>query len=602
MAALNSVGSRKLLKIGLVMICAGSVGCRPSDAPEPTPDSNAVLPVDADAGGKRLRLSDIKVAPRVLDASQSHVETPSTIPPLFTDVHREVGLEFVFDNGASPRKLMPEATSGGGGWIDYDKDGWPDVYLPQGGDPAPASADGQPVDQLFRNLLGQRFENVTHQAGLLNWRYGHGVVIGDFDNDGFEDVYISNVGEDVLYWNLGDGTFEDVTQAAGISNELWASSAAWGDLTGNGLLDLYVCNYVDYDPFHPTACFDNDGKPGTCHPKDVGPVPNRCFINQGDGTFREEADARGLNGPGSKSLGVVIADLTGNGLPDVYVANDTTANHLFVNQGNGRFQEQALPLGAAMSGLGQFQASMGVAFGDYDRNGRPDLYVTHFTKDSNTLYRNLSEAGFSDATREVGLHLPTMNYLGFGTVMADFTLNGREDLFVSNGHIDDWRELNDDDWEMAPQVFSFDGSRWHEHSQVAGDYFQHTYLGRAVATADYNKDGSLDLLVVHQNRPVGLLRNDSPRGNWLQFEFVGTQSNRQGIGTEVTVLQTGEKWVSQLPGGTSYCASHQPLLVFGFGESAQPCDVEIRWPSGRRQTLTGVTVNQRVTVFEGDAE
>ena len=521
---------------------------------------------------------------------------------LFADVHQQAKVEFTFDNGASEKKLMPEATSGGGGWIDYDRDGWPDLYFPQGGQPDAESWVGQPLDQLFRNSGDGTFQNVTQQSFLVDLEYGHGVAIADYNNDGFDDIYVSNVGDDVLYHNLGDGTFERVPQSDIARNSRWASSAAWGDLDLDGDLDLYVCNYVNYDPHHPIACFEENQKAYTCHPREIDPIDNVCFFNNGDGTFREEANERGMNGPGSKSLGVVIADFNGDGWPDLYVANDTTANHFFVNQGGGKFEEQGLVKGCSMSGLGQFQASMGLAFGDYDRNGFPDLYVSHFTSDSNTLYRNLGPAGFTDATRETGLHHPTLPLLAFGTVMQDFNLDGWQDLFIANGHIDDWRERTGDQWYMKPQLFSFDGRRWNSCGDEAGDYFQHKYLGRAVATADYDRDGDLDLLVVHQNDPAALLQNNSERGNWLQFSFVGTLSNRNGIGVKVHLKQNGLELTQQLPGGSSYCASHQPTLVFGVGDSSEKCEITITWPGGRHQEISGVPVNQVLTVLESDAK
>ncbi|QDU37377.1 FG-GAP repeat protein [Maioricimonas rarisocia] len=520
----------------------------------------------------------------------------------FSDVHSEAGIEFVYDNGASPRKLMPESTSGGAAWIDYDQDGWPDLFFPQGGSFEATSWDDQPKDELFRNLGDGRFASVAQACRLVDVEFGHGVAVADFDNDGFDDVYVCNVGPDVLYLNMGDGTFIDVTEPAGIDNGRWSSSAAWGDLDRDGDLDLYVCNYVDYDPRNPLPCVDENSNPATCNPTEMAGVPNVCYFNNGDGTFVEEADARGLNADGSKSLGIVIADLNGDQVPDVYVANDTTANHLFFGQGDGTFVESAIAMGCALSGLGQYQASMGIGFGDYDRNGYPDLYLTHFTTDSNTLYQNLGAAGFTDETRQSGLHQPTLQYLAFGTVMADFDANGWQDLFVANGHIDDFRKRTGALWHMPPQMFAFDGYRWHEASSTAGAYFERPLLGRAVASCDYDRDGDLDLAVVHQNDAAGLLRNDAELGHWLQFELIGEESNRSGLGAVVTVEQGELVLTQELPGGTSYCASHEPVLFFGLGESDQPCRVTVRWPSGCVQVLSDVSTDEKMTLFESQAE
>lgn len=521
------------------------------------------------------------------------------------DVHEEAGLEFVFDNGRSPQRLMVESTAGGAAWIDYDVDGWPDLYLPQGGNPFATDQTRRPSsDELFRNVGGRTFAAVSEHAGVRDQEFGHGAAAADFDNDGFDDLYVTNVGPDILYRNCGDGTFENVTRAAGIDSPLWGSSAAWADIDLDGNLDLYVCNYADYDPRNPISCLSANGEPGICHPNEVDGAPNKCFVSLGDGAFREVAGEWGLEGPvsESKSLGVVVADLNGDRLPDVFVANDTAANHLFVNVGNSRFEERAHELGCAMSGLGHYQASMGVGFGDYDENGFPDLYLTHFTEDSNTLYANHGPAGFEDVTRRVGLHMPTMPLLAFGTVMLDLDSNGRQDLFVANGHIDDWRERTGALWYMPAQLFSYDGSQWHDCGPAAGAYFEKHWLGRAVAVADYDRDGDADLAVVHQNDPMGLLRNESERGHWLNLRFIGRESNRRGIGVQVSVTQAGRRFVQQLPGGTSYCASHEPILFFGFGDSSVPCDLEVLWPSGRRQIRTGIAVDRFVILDEADAE
>uniref|UniRef100_A0A7C2P3W5 CRTAC1 family protein n=1 Tax=Schlesneria paludicola TaxID=360056 RepID=A0A7C2P3W5_9PLAN len=535
--------------------------------------------------------------------AKEETEGAASVGLRFVDVHEEAGLNFVLDNGHSRARLMVESTVGGAGWLDYDGDGWWDLFLPQGGNPFTEGVERRTSnDELFRNLDGVRFARVTEQAGIRDADFGHGVSVGDFDDDGFDDVYVCNVGPDRLYHNCGDGTFQEISAAAGIDNPVWSSSAAWGDLDADGDLDLYVCNYLDYDPWHPIACLSQDGQPGICHPEEVDAVLNKCYLNQGDGTFRNIADERGLNGPDGKSLGVVIADLNGDRRPDVYVANDTTANHLFVNLGDGRYEERAIALGCAISGQGHYQASMGIGFGDYDENGYPDLYCTHFTKDSNTLYANYGPAGFEDTTRKTDLHLPTLNYLAFGTVMADFDYNGRQDLFVANGHIDDWRKRSGDLWYMPPQLFTFNGMKWTECGKSAGGYFEKEWLGRAVASADYDDDGDLDLLVAHQNAAAGLLRNDSARGRFLKLRFLGTESNRRGVGVQVTVTQGRRRLVQQLAGGTSYCAAHQPILCFGLGTSAEPCRITVEWPQGRRQELVDVAVDQSLVLRESDAQ
>ena len=513
--------------------------------------------------------------------------------PHFEDVAEQLGVSFTYANGATGKVLMVESTGGGAGWFDFDGDGLLDLYVCQGGDPATEERHNEPLDQLFRQIEPDRFVAVTEVAGVFERYYGQGVAIADFDDDGFDDVYITNVGPNTLMKNQGDGTFKDVSLEASVANPLWSSSAAWGDLDGDGDLDLYVCNYVDYDPYHPIPC-GNHGKPGTCHPENMDAVPDECYFNQGDGTFLPEARTRGLFGPLNKALGVVIADMNNDGIPDVYVTNDTTPNFLFINQGSGHFVESAVQLGCAVSREGLPQASMGVALGDFDQNGWLDLYCTHFTQESNTLYKNLGPSGFQDVTGFVGLHAPTLKYLGFGTIMTDFNQDGHEDIFITNGHINDWRESGKL-WQMEPQIFSYEGPRFVDCGPMAGDFFKKAVIGRGVARGDFDNDGDWDLAVVHQNTPTAILRNDSSRGNWLKLRFLCT-TNRRGWGTRVRLQQGNRTLVQEMAGGTSYVSAHEAALIFGLGENSAPIHLEIRWPNGELETLDDVSTNQELVL------
>lgn len=539
------------------------------------------------------------VANRVPEPARSRLTTF----PQFREVAEEVGMSFTYTNGATGRVLMVEATGGGAGWLDYDGDGLLDLYLCQGGNPAAEVRDGEPLDQLYRQVERGRFACVTVSTGIVESQYGQGVAVADFDDDGFDDVYVTNVGPNTLLRNQGDGTFQDTSLAAGVDDTLWSSSAAWGDLDGDGDLDLYVCNYVDYDPYHPLPCGTKE-KPGTCHPMHVGAVPDECYFNRGDGTFTAEAQTRGLFGPENKGLGVVIADLNNDGRPDVYVANDTTPNLLFINEGQGRFVESAHTLGCAVNRDGLAQASMGVALGDFDQNGWLDLYCTHFTNESNTLYKNLGQTGFQDVTGLAGLHAPTLKFLGFGTIMTDFNQDGYEDIFVTNGHVDDWRQKGDDH-EMEPQLFSYEGPRFVECSTTAGEFFSRKVIGRGVARGDFDNDGDWDLAVVHQNSPTAILRNDSSRGNWLKVRCVA-KGNRRGLGARVVLRQGDKSLTQELAGGVSYCSAHEASLIFGLGNDSSPADLDVRWPDGSRQELRAVPVNRelilRQTAEQGVSE
>lgn len=507
-----------------------------------------------------------------------------------------MGINFQYDNGTSAAQLMVEATGGGAGWLDYDGDGWCDLWLVQAGSPLPGQQNSNPSDALFRNLRGGKFTAVAPQAGVDERGYSQGIAVGDFDGDGFDDVFVTNVGPDTLYRNLGDGTFADETLAAGLENPRWTSSAAWSDLDADGDLDLYVCNYLDYDPQAPVICVDKSGRPRICHPKDVAPVPNALFLNSGSGRFEQVLHERGLDAPGSKSLGLVIADFTEDGFPDIYVANDTTANHLFVNDGQAFFTERASLNGCSANSLGQYQAGMGVAYGDYDADGRADLYVTHFTADSNTLYRALGGGLFDDVTRTSGLHAPTLRRLGFGTVMHDFNCDGHADILIANGHVDEAFQEDGELFQMPPQLFSFNGQTWIECGPAGGTYFAQSLIGRALATADYDNDGAWDVAVANQNSPALLLQNSRHDGHWLKIRLIGSDGNRHGIGATVTVIRQDKTLSQQLAAGSSYCASHQPALLFGLGSGEGNCLIRVRWPDGQTHELTDVSPDSEILI------
>jgi len=515
----------------------------------------------------------------------------------FKDVASNVGLEFQYDNGAEGRQLMVEATGGGCGWIDVDRDGFIDIYFPQGGNAARSGATDQPNDKLFRNIGGESFRDITLAAGIVEHRYGQGVAIGDFDNDGFDDLFVTNVGCNQLFHNQGDGSFQAVSAASGFRESLWSSSAAWGDIDQDGDLDLYVCNYCDYDPEHPMPCLDGQGIASICHPKDVVPVPDEFYRNLGNGHFEACARSMGLFGDGNRGLGVVIADFNNDRWSDIYVANDTTANFLFLNQEGQKFEEVASLMGCAVNVQGMGQASMGVGCGDFDGNGLLDLYLTHFTNEWNTLYTNLGEKGFFDTTATAGLVIPTMNRLAFGTIMTDLNQDGAMEIFVANGHINP-QEAGGVAYNMKPQLFSFTGSMWADAGITSSEYFQRQVVGRGVATADYNNDGKLDLCVVHHDCPVALLRNECDEGNWLQVQLVGIQSARSATGTRVFAEGEGKSQIQELMGGTSYCSAMESQLNFGFPPAADSCSLRVEWTNGETSVLENVALKQSILILE----
>lgn len=549
----------------------------------------------------------------------------------FTEAEQELAFAHVFLTDGREEQLAVETLGGGCGWIDYDRDGRWDLICNQGGQPYSRDRTVAPPDQLFRQLDSAdstgatqlRFAPVAEPGRFADREFSQAVAVGDFDEDGFQDIYICNVFSNSLWMNCGDGTFVETAEASGVDDKRWSSSAAWADLNLDGLLDLYVCNYLQYDPTAPQDCRDPQGRVTLCNPASLPPLPNACFINQGDGRFVDESIARGLGGPPGRSLGVAILDIDGDAWPDIYVANDTDDNHLFLNQGGGTFRENGGLYGCATDFLGVQQGSMGIAVNDFDHNGFQDLYVTNYANESNTLYANLGQNGFQDTTNLSGLHTPTLASLGFGTVMQDFDHQGRMQLFVANGHV--IRAPHEPDPRMAPQIFQYEAvesgmnGSWRQVGKLAGEYFGKSFLARGVATGDLEGDGDLDLLILNLDAPATLLRNDadrkhsdrhdvnqdeSKRGNWINFSFIGRSSNRFGIGVEVTVgikdSGNGSQIirVQQLCGGTSFASTHQPLLSFGLGDHAGPVEVQVKWPSGQRQTMTTLELNQHYMLQE----
>ena len=513
--------------------------------------------------------------------------------PRFHESAAELGLDHIYQNGATGQLLMVESIGGGLGWMDIDVDGFPDVYGVQGGRPDGPMAS-RPTDRLFRNL-GGHFVDVTDSAGLDERGYGQGVAVGDYDGDGFDDVYVTNVGDNTLYRNNGDGTFIETTQAAGLRDPRWSSTAAWADLNGDAFPELYVCNYLEYDPYDPFPC-EKDGLPALCHPRQIDAWPDELFLNSGDGTFDAAAQRLGTFGPGNKGLGVAIAHFNEDNLPDIYVCNDTTANFLFLNTGDG-FREAALDLGVALNTSGDAEASMGVAAGDYDGDGQIDLYLTHFTNESNTLYRNIGVGGFRDVTGSVGLHALTMPRLGFGVVMRDFNGDGQQDIFTANGHIDH-NNADGDGFEQPAQLLTVQDERWFDVTETAGAYFAERRVARGVATADFDLDGDWDVLIGNQNAPAALLVNESERGHWLKLRLVGVASERRGIGARLS-LTFGETTQSiQLTGGTSFASTHQPVVIVGLPDAQLSGTVTIQWAGGAEQILRDVRPDQSLIIVE----
>ncbi len=533
-------------------------------------------------------------------------EMPGPIIPVFRDEADVRGLAFTFDNGRTDARQLPETMSGGVAVLDCDGDGWLDVYAVQGGPFPPLTSPAPRLgDRLFRNRGDGRFEDVTASSGLagLPGGYGHGVAVGDYDNDGRPDLFVTRWRSYALYHNLGEGRFEDATAKAGFDGDRdWPTSAAWADLDGDGDLDLYVCHYLRWDAEHPELC-DYPEHPGQghvyCDPRGSPALPHHVFRNDG-GRFVNVTELAGIVDREGRGLGVVAADLDSDGKTDLFVANDTTANDFYRNLGGFRFSERGLESGLASSATGGQLAGMGVACGDLDGDGRIDLAVTNFFEQSTTLYHNHGGGVFSDRSSVAGLTAPTRHVLGFGLAALDANNDGWLDLAQANGHVGDYRPSIP--YEMRAQLFLGQATgRFVDVSDRAGPPWQVPRLARGLAVADLDNDGSPDVLIVSQNAPIALLRNSpGSQGHFLTLMLEGTASNRDAVGARLAVTVAGRTRVAERFGGGSYLSSSDPRLHFGLGPSRIVDRVEVTWPSGRRDEYRSLPADAGYRLREGD--
>jgi len=538
-----------------------------------------------------------------LNAADSPGAAPAACRVAFEEIAQAAGIRFQYHNGADANQkqaYMFEYSGGGVAILDYDDDGWPDIYLTQGC-PWPTQAN-QTVyrDRLFRNSGDGHFVDVTDAAGLGDNGLSHGVTAGDYINDGLPDLYVANIGPNRLYENNGDGTFRDVTSASGTACDVWSSSCVLTDFDGDALPDLYVVNYLA----GPYEC-QTGNQPTDCGPMSFQAEQDRLFLNLGDGRFRDATGEAGVTAEGGKGLGVVAADFDGTGRVSLFVANDTTANFYFANQtanrgGKLRFQENAIYRGLACDEMGRTQSCMGVAAGDANGDGLLDLFVTNFTREANALYMQAADSSFVDNIKRAALLDTGFNMMGWGTQFMDGELDGLVDLVVANG------QLNQHSPErMQPQYFrNVGGGRFVEATPATlGRYFQRGCLGRAVARLDLNRDGLEDLCVTHVDQPTALLVNrTADPGRYLAVRLRAVHSAADAIGATVRVTAGDQAWTRHLTAGDGFYASNQRLLVFGLGDVELLDSVTVKWPSGETQEFATMETNAEILVIEGRAE
>jgi hypothetical protein len=505
----------------------------------------------------------------------------------FADVTTAAGIQFQHNSGAFGGKFLPETLGSGCAFLDYDNDGWQDILLVNGMD-WPSHKRQKSTLHLYRNNRNGSFTDVTRAAGLDIEMYGMGVAIGDYNNDGFPDIFISCVGQSRLFRNNGNGKFTDVTRAAGFLNhEGFSTSALWIDYDRDGFLDLFVCNYVRWSPEHDVFCSLDGTHKSYCTPEAYR--GNTCWLlhNRGDGTFEDVTATSGVFDSSSKSLGVAMFDYDQDGWPDLLVANDTQPNKLYRNLRNGKFKDVAVEAGLAFSTEGKARAGMGVDTGDFDNSGRPGVAITNFDNEMIGLYRAVSATAYDDVSQPSGIGGPSKSTLGFGCAFLDVNLDGSLDLAVANGHIDETvRNIRGNvGYAQPPQLFLNGGNgKFRDVAAEVGGGFEKSKVGRGLAYGDFDGDGDLDILMTTNNGPAYLFRNDQSSGNRaIRFRLIGTKSNRDAVGACVRIFYNGQSQSRLVHGGSSYLSQSELPVTFGLGQRDKIDRVTIEWPGGRTE-------------------
>ena len=548
------------------------------------------------------------LAGNLLYAGISRVVGAELLPPSsfpFTEIPPAAsGITWVHTAGKSAEHYLPETTGAGCAFVDYDNDGWMDIYLVNSGkcdffDPNPPLRNA-----LYRNHRDGTFTDVTAKAGVAGGGYGQGVAVGDYDGDGFPDIYVTQYGRNILYHNNGDGTFTDVTEKAGVAAPGWSSSAVWFDYDNDGRLDLFVCQFVEFSKAQSKDCrAGEDAKRGYCIPHLYKPTSSWLFHNNGDGTFTDVSKASGIAGYRGKAWGVVASDINNDGNLDLFVANDTVANFLFLNKG-GKFEQIGEPAGVAYSAEGRPRSGMGVDAADFDQDGWMDLFVANIDHEMYSLYRNNKDETFDDVAMPTGIGAATRLMSGWGLKFFDYDNDGNLDLFLANGNPDDLIEsLHPGVTYKEPPILMHNTGRGFQNvSAQSGPIFATSISARGMAIGDFDNDGAVDVLIAVNGGPPVLLHNDVGKQNhWLGLNLVGKKSNPDAIGARVT-YQAGDLKRSHMKvGGGSYLSSHDPRMVLGLGLRKKVDWLEVKWaqPSVRVDRFTDLPIDRYITIVEG---
>jgi hypothetical protein len=528
--------------------------------------------------------------------------TPADPAFQLKDVTSAAGIQFHHNSGAYGGKLLPETLGSGCAFLDYDADGFQDILLVNSMD-WPGHKRARSTLKLYKNNRNGTFTDVTAAAGLEIELYGMGIAVGDYNNDGFPDILITCVGQNRLFLNSGKGTFHDVTKTSGLAGrQAFSTYALWFDYDRDGHLDLFVCNYVNWSPEHDVFCSLDGKNKSYCTPEAYRGETCWLFHNRGNGTFEDVTAASGIFDTSSKSLGVAMLDFDQDGWPDLFVANDTQPNKLYRNLRNGKFKDVAVETGLAFSADGKARAGMGVDIGDFENSGRPGIAITNFDNEMVGLYRSPATGQFDDVSLAAGVGGPSKTTLGFGCGFADLDLDGRLDLVVANGHIDDTvRNIRGNvGYAQPPHLFlNLGNGKFQDVAATNGGDFAAPRVGRGLAFADFDRDGDIDLLLTTNNGPAYLFRNDLRSGNHaLRFHLTGTKSNRDAIGAVVRIYHAGASQMRTVRSGSSYLSQSELPLTFGVGKADRIDRLTVEWPSGSNQEFKNVSTGRTLELHE----